>query len=350
MKLSVVICSYNYGHLLQDTLRTVAAQTFKDFELLIVDDGSTDNTEEVVGKSRPQFQALRYLKKTHTGLADSRNTGVKAAQGTHIAFLDADDLWSPRYLSTIRETLSVNPRAGLILCEGIVFRSENGAVTEATFHRELPALCGPVRSTRELFDVVQSFTPSGMVFSRELYNRTGPFDVPFFGFFGNDLDWMFRALMKQAECVSVKQKLYLYRRHDDNMTNKAADSFNAWLMVYSHTLKESRADAEFEALARGVIRSHSVRFLPTCPTSQGRQLLRRGIETLGGDPVVRLWYIGTFLGFVSLLKLLKQVKRISRGLFRKKLAIDLYAFPEVVIEALEGHAPRLPAEHKTPNP
>src|SRR5579885_688376 len=166
MKISVVVCTYNYGHLLPDALRSVAAQTCDDFELLVVDDGSTDNTREVVESFRPHFHHFRYLKRRHAGPADARNAGVQAATGTHVAFLDADDLWSPDYLRSIQEAFGSCPQADLAFCEGIVIRSDYGVINEARFHRELPSLCGPVHSPRELFALIQSFSPSGMIFSK----------------------------------------------------------------------------------------------------------------------------------------------------------------------------------------
>jgi glycosyltransferase involved in cell wall biosynthesis len=334
MKFSVVVCTYNYAHLLPDALRTLAGQTMQDFELLIVDDGSTDNTEEIAEEFRLQFQDFRYLKKPHTGPADTRNVGARAARGTHIAFIDADDLWSPHYLRSIREALTANPQADLVLCEGIIFRCSGGEVTEATLQRELPALCGPVSSPSELFGVVRSFSPSGMVFSKDLYNRIGPFDVESFGGFSEDIDWMFRALMAGAFCACLKRRLYLYRRHDSNLTNKASDSFRAWLKIYSRTLKEARKDPQVEALARGVLRSHSLRFLHTCSTSEGRLLLRRATEMLGGDPLIRLYSIGARVGMVGLLRLLRQARHIFRRVFRRKLAIDLSS-SELVFEEME---------------
>jgi glycosyltransferase involved in cell wall biosynthesis len=334
MNFSVVVCTYNYAHLLPDTLRTIAAQTARDFELVIVDDGSTDGTEQIVEQFRPQFQDCRYLKKPHSGLADSRNVGVRAAQGTHIAFLDADDLWSPHYLSTIRETLSAHPQAGLALCEGILFRSSNGFITEAVPYGNLPRLHGPVDSPLEIFAIIQAAAPSGMVFSKELYNSIGPFDLRFLGSLGDDIDWIFRALMARVFCICIKERLYLYRRHGSNLTNSAGNSYRVWLALYNQMLKESRTDPQVEALARGVIRSNSLRFLPTCSTSEGRRLLREAIDTLGGDPWVRLCYFGTYMGLVVVLKLSKGLKRFGHLLFRKRLAIDLNSSYDTVFGAL----------------
>lgn len=326
MRFSVVICTYNYAHLLPDALKSVAQQTLQDFELVIVDDGSTDNTEEVVEEFRPLFHDFRYVKKLHAGPADARNLGVRAAGGTHIAFLDADDLWSPHYLSTMQEALSTHPQADLVLCEGITIRSRNGFITERTLNRGLPSLCGPLHSPRDLFPILQVVAPSGMVFSKDLYNRNGPFDVESFGWFSEDLDWVSRALMAGTFCICVKQRLYLYRRHADNLTNKASNSFRSWLKIYSQTFRDARRDPEFDARARGIIRARSVRFLPTCTTAEGRLLLKRAIGTLGGDLLIRAYYLGTYIGLVSLLKLLKQAREISRRIFRKRLAIPLSVF------------------------
>lgn len=334
MRFSVVICTYNYAHLLPDALKSVAAQTLQDFELLIVDDGSTDNTAEIAEQFRPLFQDFRYVKKPHAGPADARNVGVQAAKGTHIAFLDGDDLWSPHYLTAMWESLSAHSEAGLALCEGITVRNENGMITEAALDRGLPTLCGPVNSPRDLFRVIQSVAPSGLVFSRDLYNRTGPFDVESFGWFSEDIDWVFRALIAGTFCLCVKRRLYLYRRHAGNLTNKANDSFRSWLKIYSQTLREARRDPQLDALARSVIRARSLRFLPTCSRRESQRLIQSGIVALGGDSGLRLHYVGTYLGLVSLLKILKRLRQSLRRSFRKPLAIDLGESPQAIFDAL----------------
>jgi len=334
VRFTVIVTTYNYAHLLPDALRTVAAQTVQDFELLVVDDGSTDNTEEVVARFQPQFRDCRYLKKTHSGPADTRNFAVRAALGTHIAFLDADDLWSPHYLRTVGEAFKASPEADMVLFEGITFWSENRTITDIALIEGIPPMRGPARAARDIFSILRVLSPSGMVFLKTLYDQAGPFDTEIFGWFGEDLDWTLRALLAGAFCVCSNRRPYLYRRHDANLTNKAANSFRAWLSIYSQTLGENRVDPELKALVRGMIRSHSVRFLTTCSNREARVLLRLGIETLGGDVRIRLCYLGTYLGLAGLLKFLKQFKQFGRGLFRRKLAIDLGASPEVIFDAL----------------
>lgn len=96
---SVVIPAYNYSRFLPEAISSVLAQTFTKLELIVVDDGSTDETPEVcTGYSDARF---RYVRQENAGLSASRNTGIRHAQYSHVAFLDADDRWDPRFLETV---------------------------------------------------------------------------------------------------------------------------------------------------------------------------------------------------------------------------------------------------------
>jgi len=96
-RVSVVITTYNYGLFLPEAIDSVLRQTFKDFEVIVVDDGSTDNTSEVILPylSNP---CLRYIRKENGGQASAKNRGIIESKGEFIAFLDADDVWFPTKL------------------------------------------------------------------------------------------------------------------------------------------------------------------------------------------------------------------------------------------------------------
>ena len=96
---SVIMPCYNVERFLPFTIDSVRQQTFADWELLIVDDASTDGTVEVLQRASDQDQRIRWIvKPEHSGIADSRNRCIKMAQGRYLAFLDADDLWYPEKL------------------------------------------------------------------------------------------------------------------------------------------------------------------------------------------------------------------------------------------------------------
>lgn len=103
---SVVIPAYNAGECIKRAIESVLAQTFCDYEVIVVDDGSTDNTAEAVRKYGPK---VRYIHQDNAGVSVARNTAIAAAKGKWIAFLDADDEWLPGKLRRQMELLRRNP-------------------------------------------------------------------------------------------------------------------------------------------------------------------------------------------------------------------------------------------------
>jgi len=97
-KVSVVITCYNYGHYVEGCLDSVFKQTFDDFEVILVDDGSTDDTVDRVKPYSERDSRFRYLRTTNGGQASAKNTGIYHSRGEFVAFLDADDLWHPEKL------------------------------------------------------------------------------------------------------------------------------------------------------------------------------------------------------------------------------------------------------------
>src|SRR3989338_9159858 len=91
-KVSVILPTYNCARYLPDSISSVLSQTFQDFELLIIDDGSTDNTRDFI-ENNYKDPRVRYIRQEHSGLAGARNTGLVSSKGEYVTFLDADDLF-----------------------------------------------------------------------------------------------------------------------------------------------------------------------------------------------------------------------------------------------------------------
>lgn len=113
--ISVVIPLYNKEQSIAATLQSVLAQTYTDFEVIVVDDGSTDNSLSVIrGKVRElERKQIKIIHQENEGVSAARNRGIIEAQGEYIAFLDADDLWAPDYLETLMLLIKDYPNAGL---------------------------------------------------------------------------------------------------------------------------------------------------------------------------------------------------------------------------------------------
>src|SRR5690606_40203485 len=95
---SIIVPCYNYGHYLLETLNSVKSQIFKDWECIIIDDGSTDPTAEVAREATRIDRRFRYYYQENKGLAAARNSGILRSRGEFIQFLDADDFISPNKL------------------------------------------------------------------------------------------------------------------------------------------------------------------------------------------------------------------------------------------------------------
>src|SRR5688572_21390402 len=103
---SVIIPAYNYANYLPLTLDSILQQDYPNIEIVIIDDGSTDNTREVVARYGPK---VRYVYQKNAGLSAARNTGIKAAKTDYLAFIDADDEWHPTLISKMMSAFARLP-------------------------------------------------------------------------------------------------------------------------------------------------------------------------------------------------------------------------------------------------
>lgn len=110
--ISVVIPLYNRAHVVCETINSVLSQTFRDFEIIIVNDGSTDNSLNIV-KDNFDDPRISVIDQKNQGVSVARNRGVKEGKYEYIAFLDADDAWKPEFLSTIVDAIKLIPDAGI---------------------------------------------------------------------------------------------------------------------------------------------------------------------------------------------------------------------------------------------
>jgi glycosyltransferase involved in cell wall biosynthesis len=126
--ISVIIPVYNRAKYIADCLESVFNQTCKDFEVLVVNDGSTDNTEEVLS---PYMNRIRYISKQNGGAASARNVGIENARGEYVAFLDSDDQWFDFKLELELEVLSKLPHVGFVHSDFSLFSDVRNLVSSS---------------------------------------------------------------------------------------------------------------------------------------------------------------------------------------------------------------------------
>jgi glycosyltransferase involved in cell wall biosynthesis len=120
-RVSVIIPAYNAAATIAGTVDSVIAQSLQDFEIICVDDGSTDDTLAIM----KQFgDRVRLLEQSNSGPATGRNNGARSSSGGYLAFLDADDVWTPQFLERGVATLDADPALSLVYCNCALADSE----------------------------------------------------------------------------------------------------------------------------------------------------------------------------------------------------------------------------------
>jgi glycosyltransferase involved in cell wall biosynthesis len=117
---SIIVPAYNTAPYIRETLQSVFAQTFTDYEVVVVNDGSPD-TEELERVLEPYQGRIRYLKQENRGLSAARNAGIRASQSPMIALLDSDDLWEPEYLSVQVAEMMRDPSIDVLYPNALIF-------------------------------------------------------------------------------------------------------------------------------------------------------------------------------------------------------------------------------------
>lgn len=227
-RVSIVIPAYNVAPYIGETLATVFAQTFTDFEVIIVNDGSPD-TEAFELAIMPYRERICYLKQENRGASAARNTGLRAARGELIAFLDADDLWLPNYLTEQLKFIS-EYGCDLACADALIFgasadagQSYMDSLMSAAPHEGLVTFI-------ELVNADRSLITSGVVVRRDLVLEVGLFDESLRN--AQDFDLWLRLARHGARLAYQRKVLLSYRSRPNSLSGDAINSHQRELRVF----------------------------------------------------------------------------------------------------------------------
>lgn len=214
---SVVIPVFNAEEFIADTVESALSQTYPNVEILAVDDGSSDSSAQILSEFG---ESIRYLSRENGGPAAARNTGISAARGTYIAFLDADDLWEPDKLAAQVELMEHNPEVGLVHTGSVVFDSTR----EYPFRsKQLPKLMAPSEAFPALFS--GNFISTSTVLARsKLFSSLGSFDESMDFFAVEDYDMWLRFACN-AGIGFIPEPLLRYRLHAEGISKNINRSY-----------------------------------------------------------------------------------------------------------------------------
>jgi glycosyltransferase involved in cell wall biosynthesis len=209
---SVIIPTYNCARYLPASIDSVLAQSVAPMEIVVVDDGSTDATDTVLGRYR---ERLTIVRAPHAGYAAARNLGLRHARGEWIAFHDADDVALPDRLAVSQEYLARNPDLEALLLNGERMDAADVPAGERVVSDTLAATVRDRDLTvGDLFDGFPAYL-QGALLSRRAVETAGEFDVTLSIY--SDMDYAYR-LFGRARARFVDRIVFRYRWHGDNVT------------------------------------------------------------------------------------------------------------------------------------
>jgi glycosyltransferase involved in cell wall biosynthesis len=226
-EVSVVIPAYNAAKFIAMAIDSALAQSYKPSEIIVVDDGSQDNTRSIVEQYENK---VRYFHQTNAGPAAARNMGVREARGEWIAFLDSDDYWDRDHLKLLLKHAQDHPEAVLIYC-GKIWVDEEGNLIQNSFKQtQFPS--GWIFN--DMFHANYISTTSAVLVKRDIVIKLCGFDVQLR--IAEDYDLWLRIAAISPIC-GVPIYTVNYRRHDSNLTLQNIRQFKADIVV----LKNARS-------------------------------------------------------------------------------------------------------------
>jgi hypothetical protein len=245
---SIVIPAYNQGHYLGAAIESALAQTYADVEVVVVDDGSTDDTKAVA--TRYADPRIRYVYQQNRGLAAARNTGIRESTGALLTFLDSDDLFLPSKVEVLLAAMDARPGLGFVAGQAVLI-DEAGQRLGETFEEGPPA-------TPTDWLLGNPLHVGSVLLSREWQSRVGLFDEALRSY----EDWDLWLRLARAGCPMgwVAQPVSLYRFHGAQMTRIGAQMTRATFNVLDKTFADTALPADWrarrgEAYSRGHLRA-----------------------------------------------------------------------------------------------
>ena len=238
--------AYNASATIAEAIRSVLTQTHSDWELVVVDDGSTDATAAIVASYAERDPRIRLVRQDNAGTAAARNTGWQHARGAFVARFDADDVLLPNYLAEFERFISEHPGYQIYACNAWRIRDDGSRVL---FHRA-PRFSRVVELTVEdMLEESQIFTAA--VSPRELLEREGGYRP---GVFVEEYDFWLRAMARGARHVYDPEPLVLYRESASQMTAEVIRVHESQIWVLRDAARSGLLAPEQIVIARRSIR------------------------------------------------------------------------------------------------
>jgi glycosyltransferase involved in cell wall biosynthesis len=253
-RVSIIIPMYNASRFIIETLESVLDQTYKDWELIIVDDGSSDTSvervQEFMSGHPGTARLLFHQHKENSGTSASRNLGLRHAQGELICFLDADDVWNPNFLEFFIQVFDSHPEISMAYAPALLWHAPDaGRDNSKDVVQRLGTKADRVIDARTIFKLFlagdgDTPAPSGVMIRQEALAAAGGWEEMFRGMYDDQVLYS-KLLLRDIGVYVTSQWLYRYRQHDKSICSMAAPKENESLdcrKMYLEWLKQYLID------------------------------------------------------------------------------------------------------------
>lgn len=267
--ISIVIPAYNYGHLLPRAIQSVIVQLDDDSELLVIDDGSTDDTPQVLATLHARHPGeFRSIRKANGGASSARNAGITASTGRYLVLLDADDELAPDALAQIRKHIAAHPDSRFIIGGHVSV----GADGERKTHAPRPlADSGLSRLQDYLLEKRISPSNGASVIHREVFSR-GTYPEQFRN--AEDIP-VFAQALANFPCSTLTAPLAIIHKHDDSLRHNLGHALGTGILLVDEIFSPQRLDSECAALKKPYFVQRCLSLFRTCLIAGDRDSAKR---------------------------------------------------------------------------
>ncbi len=216
---SVIIPVYNRENVVAEAVQSVLNQTYTNFEILIIDDGSQDNTPIICRELSEKDGRIKFFSTEHGGVSVARNKGLDMATGEFVFFIDSDDYIHPSLIESLISFME-RDNSQIAACDSLKIRNKNWAITLASALEDSTENIGEFKKSEEAIDDFfrgkSPFKTMGAFMIRREFMGDTRFETDLF--IGEDFYFMYENLIKNASCTFLKPKRYYSRLHEHNVS------------------------------------------------------------------------------------------------------------------------------------
>jgi glycosyltransferase involved in cell wall biosynthesis len=262
VRISLVIPCYNRGELIAETLKSALAQTMPFHEIIVVDDGSTDDTQAVLARYQDCIQTIAL---DNGGVQRARNVGAAAASGSHLALCDSDDLLEPDFVATTTAWLEAHEEIDALYCNFRTF-NENGIQLDKfktappdffTDVRYDGAFCLDIDDLYARLLKYQPLFPTGAVFRKTFFDAVGGYDPRFKGVGSEDLEFTLRVI-DNGRVALCTRPLARVRKHDGNISATPMRQVKGEIAILEFALRQHHAAQRYRDAVYSSLRQRRI--------------------------------------------------------------------------------------------